>query len=114
LAVSGLNDVLGSRGFTQAAWWNRIPEGAWALMAAVAISSCALIGYTAGAVRPSLLIILPVILSTALFAIADIDSPRPGLIHIVPKDLISLSQAVHSGGHVTNIEPIKAREGRNR
>ena len=26
LAVSGMNDVLNSQGYTQAAWWNRIPS----------------------------------------------------------------------------------------
>ena len=25
LTVSGMNDVLNARGYTQAAWWNRIP-----------------------------------------------------------------------------------------
>src|SRR5690349_17786410 len=39
LAVSGMNDVLNSQGYTQAAWWNRIPVGAWTLMAAIAIFS---------------------------------------------------------------------------
>ena len=29
LAVWGMNDVLNSQGYTQAAWWNRIPTGAW-------------------------------------------------------------------------------------
>jgi hypothetical protein len=28
LAVSGMNDVLNSQGYTQAIWWNRIPPGA--------------------------------------------------------------------------------------
>ena len=28
LAVSGMNDVLNSQGYTQAAWWNRIPYAA--------------------------------------------------------------------------------------
>ena len=32
LAVSGMNDVLNSQGYTQAAWWNRIPTAAWLLM----------------------------------------------------------------------------------
>ena len=27
LVVSGMNDVLNSQGYTQAAWWNRIPGG---------------------------------------------------------------------------------------
>ena len=29
LAVEGMNDVLNSQGYTQAAWWNRIPVSAW-------------------------------------------------------------------------------------
>ena len=29
LAVAGMNDVLNSQGYTQAAWWNRIPIAAW-------------------------------------------------------------------------------------
>ena len=37
LAVSGMNDVLNSQGYTQAAWWNRIPLAAWCLMVAIAI-----------------------------------------------------------------------------
>src|SRR6516165_469592 len=32
LAISGMNDVLNSQGYTQAAWWNRIPLAAWAMM----------------------------------------------------------------------------------
>jgi hypothetical protein len=32
LAVMGMNDVLNTQGYTQAAWWNRIPMAAWGLM----------------------------------------------------------------------------------
>ena len=45
LAVSGMNDVLNSQGYTQAAWWYRIPGAAWALMAAIAICCNLLVGY---------------------------------------------------------------------
>ena len=46
LVISGMNDVLNSQGYTQAAWWNRIPTAAWALMEAVAICCNALLAYT--------------------------------------------------------------------
>ncbi|HUL76617.1 MAG TPA: hypothetical protein VL691_05070 [Vicinamibacteria bacterium] len=92
--VSGMNDVLNSQGYTQAAWWNRIPEGAWILMVAIAMSCCALVGYSAHEVRPSVLVILPAILSIAFFFIADIDSPRHGLIRVMPHNLISLAQSL--------------------
>jgi len=46
----GMNDVLNSQGYTQAAWWKRIPIAAWCLMAAMAICSSLLIGYGTRAV----------------------------------------------------------------
>ena len=45
LAVAGMNDVLNSPGYIQAARWNRIPTAAWGLMAAIAISCNLLVGY---------------------------------------------------------------------
>jgi hypothetical protein len=94
LVLSGMNDVLNSQGYTQAAWWNRIPTGAWLLMAAVAICSNLLVGYgaqhtKAGGIR---LLVLPLVLSISFFAIADIDSPRRGIIRVHPQNLISLAQ----------------------
>src|SRR5271157_5852580 len=47
LAVAGMNDVLNSQGYTQAAWWNRIPTSAWGLMIAIAVCCNLLIGYGA-------------------------------------------------------------------
>lgn len=97
LAVSGMNDVLNSQGYTQAAWWNRIPPEAWELMMAIAICANLLLGY---GVRPSqaksvLFIVLPLVLSISFCLIADIDSPRSGLIRVRPQNLLSLSQSLH-------------------
>ena len=94
LAVSGMNDVLNSQGYTQAAWWNRIPPGAWFLMAAVAICSNVLIGYDSRRARAIRLLVLPLILCSAFYAIADIDSPRRGAIRVHPQNLISLAQSL--------------------
>jgi len=47
LAISGMNDVLNSQGYTQAAWWNRIPPEAWGMMAAIAVCFNVLVGYGA-------------------------------------------------------------------
>jgi hypothetical protein len=95
LALSGMNDVLNRQGYTQAAWWNRIPIGAWSLMLALGIFCCALIGYRAQQKGTNLLIVLPIILSVAFFLIADIDNPRLGVIRVSPQNLISLSQSMH-------------------
>src|SRR5262249_4360450 len=98
LAVSGMNDVLNSQGYTQAAWWNRIPFAAWGLMGAIAICSVALVGF--GARRPKaefkLLLVLPLVVAIAFFLIADIDSPRRGLIHVKPQNLLSLAQSLRA------------------
>jgi hypothetical protein len=99
LAVSGMNDVLNSQGYTQAAWWNRIPPGAWYLMATVAICCNLLVGYDSRRVgaRVVRLLVLPFVLCIAFYAIADIDSPRRGVIRVHPQNLISLAQSLH--GH---------------
>ena len=47
LLVSGMNDVINSQRSSQAAWLNRIPVAAWALMTAIGIGCCWLIGYRA-------------------------------------------------------------------
>jgi hypothetical protein len=96
LAVAGMNDVLNSQGYTQAAWWNRIPHAAWALMGLIAICCNLLVGYGARNTKGGgvLLLVLPLVLSIAFLLIADIDSPRGGLIHVYPQNLQSLVQSL--------------------
>ena len=96
LSVAGMNDVLNSQGYTQAAWWNRIPTSAWGLMIAIAVCCNALVGYGTHLVkrRGGLLFILPLVVSIAFLLIADIDSPRGGFIHVVPQNLVSLSESL--------------------
>jgi len=93
LAVSGMNDVLNSQGYTQAAWWNRIPIAAWAMMGLIAVSCNLLLGY--GEHRTNtFLLILPIIVSISFFLIADIDSPRGGVIRVMPHNLIAQQQII--------------------
>jgi hypothetical protein len=98
LAVSGMNDVLNSQGYTQAAWWNRITIPAWGLMFAIAICCHILVG---ASMRPThnqaaLLLVLPLIVSISFFLIAEIDSPGGGIIRVTPQNLVSLSQSLPS------------------
>jgi hypothetical protein len=97
LAVAGMNDVLNSQGYTQAAWWNRIPGAAWALMGLIAICANVIFGYGSRRASPGAidLIVLPLVLSIALFLIADIDSPRSGVIRVNPQNLTSLARSLH-------------------
>jgi len=101
LAVSGMNDVLNSQGYTQAAWWNRIPASAWSLLIAIAICCNVLVGYgvLSARVNAGLLFVLPLVVSIAFLLIADIDSPVGGLIHVTPQNLVSLSQSLPTGAN---------------
>jgi hypothetical protein len=92
LVAAGMNDVLNSQGYTQAAWWNRIPGAAWGLLMAIAIFCNVLIGYGAHGRRASLFLVLPVALSVTLFLIADIESPRGGVIRVHPHNLQSVAE----------------------
>jgi hypothetical protein len=98
LVIAGMNDVLNSQGYTQAAWWNRIPREAWWLMAVIAICCNLLAGYSAR--RPEaqgiLMFVLPALVSVSFLLIADIDSPRGGVIRVKPQNLVSLAQSLEA------------------
>ena len=92
LVLAGMNDVINSQGYTQAAYWNRIPKAAWYFLAAIALCCNVLFGYrmqTTG----KLALVLPLVVSISLLLIADIDAPRHGLIHVSPQNLESLSRS---------------------
>jgi hypothetical protein len=92
LVVNGMNDVLNSQAYTQAAWWNRIPVAAWVLMAVIAVICSFLVGYTVHKpeARPRRVFVLPLIVAFSFLLIADIDSPHGGVIRIHPLNLESL------------------------
>jgi hypothetical protein len=89
-----MNDVLNSQGYTQAAWRNRIPRPAWALMAAIAICCNVLIGYGARGTHRRIFVIVPIIVSIAFFLISDIDTPTGGAIRVLPENLLSVKQSI--------------------
>ncbi len=92
LVASGMNDVLNSQGYVQAAWWNRIPYTAWTLMAAIAVCANLLVGFGARNFEKNtaLFMIFPFVISVSFFLIADIDSPRGGVIRIEARNLVAL------------------------
>jgi hypothetical protein len=98
LVVSGMNEVINAHGYTQAAWWNRIPTAAWWLMVAIAIGANILVGFGARNFQRNvgLFMIFPTMIAIAFFLIADIDSPRGGVIRIDPRNLIDLKNNMSS------------------
>ncbi len=96
LAVVAINDVINSQGYSQAAFWNRIPAAAWGLMLAMAVCANFLVGYGSRNSRMgyALLFVLPVVVAISFMLIADIDAPRRGLILVVPQNLQSLAESL--------------------
>ena len=64
-------------------------------MATIAIACNLLIGYGARKAQAEsiLLLVLPVLVSVACLLIADIDSPRGGVIRVSPQNLDSLARS---------------------
>lgn len=94
--VTGMNDVINRQGYAQAARWNRLPLPAWELMSAIALFCNFLIGLGEKSRRKSLLLIVPFVIAVSFLLIADIDSPRGGLIRVLPQNLIALADSVKS------------------
>jgi hypothetical protein len=96
LAVAGMNDVLNSQGYTQAAWWNRIPLAAWMMLTLPAFACNVLIGYGERRRGSRLLLVFPLIVSLSFLLIADIDSPRGGIIRVQPQNLVATAQSLRA------------------
>jgi Kef-type K+ transport system membrane component KefB len=96
LAAAGMNEVLDSEGYVQAAIQNRIPEAAWALMVLIALCSNVLLGF--GSQNPKLggglALVSPLLVAISFLLIADIDEPGHGLIQVDPVNLQSLARTL--------------------
>lgn len=98
LVISGMNDVLNSQGYTQAAWWNRIPLEARILLLAIALCCTVMLGYGTRSAKAKgfLFLVLPFVVSLSYFLIIDIDSPRSGVIRVIPENLMSLAESMRA------------------
>ena len=95
LVAAGMNAVINSQGYSQAAFWNRIPQAGWLLLLVLSFCANVLVGMGAQAKgHRALIYVLPVIISLAFVLIADIDSPRRGLIAVGPRNLLALAQSL--------------------
>ena len=62
----------------------------------VLTATLTLLGYRERRRDAVVLTVLPLVVSIALFLIADIDSPREGLIRVAPINLVQLSDSMHA------------------
>jgi hypothetical protein len=65
-------------------------------MAAIGVCCNLLIGYGSRRIeaRPILFVVTPLVVSISFFLIADIDSPRGGVIRVAPQNLVSLAKSL--------------------
>jgi len=63
-------------------------------MLLIALFASFLIGYSARVFSGAMFWILPIAVAVSFTLIADIDSPRGGLILVVPQNLVSLAQSI--------------------
>jgi hypothetical protein len=74
------------------------PHSPGGLVADGSLAICCnfMIGYGAHRTDRRIFLILPLAVSVAFFLISDIDSPRGGAIRVVPQNLLSLAQSLHT------------------
>jgi len=96
LVASGMNDVLNSADTTTAAWLDRIPIPAWWLMVMIGVGANVTLGFGARRFNSLLLLVVPLTVSVSLFLIADIDSPRGGVVQVPPLNLIRLAKSLNA------------------
>jgi hypothetical protein len=92
LAVAGMNDVLNSEAHTDAAWGFHIPVTVWLLLLLIAFGGNVLIGLSERRRSILILMVFPLVIAVPFFLIADVDSPRGGLVRVVPVNLIAHAQ----------------------
>jgi len=98
LAVSGMNELLNSRGSAVAARQNRLPSASWSLLAVVAVICALLLGFGARSAQGErmLAMVVPLTVALAFMLIADIDSPTTGVIRVIPENLAALASSLNA------------------
>ena len=94
MAVGSVDSIIKTHMDTEAAWINRIPPEELLLLAIVALSANFLTGFGARKSKSKLYFVLPILVSIAMFLIADIENPRQGILRIPPDNLQSVQTIV--------------------
>jgi hypothetical protein len=94
LVASGMNDVFNSTDATAAAWLDRIPIPAWWLLVMIGVGANVTLGFGARRFDSPLLLVVPLTAAVSFFLIADIDSPRGGVVQVQPENLARLAASL--------------------
>jgi hypothetical protein len=88
LAVSGMNEVIDSEGRSRGAWGNRLPIAVWGLLVIIAVGASLLFGVGRTRIPAVISTALPLAIAVGFFLIAEIDSPRGGVVRVLPENLV--------------------------
>jgi hypothetical protein len=80
LFLSSLNDTIDITEKRTAAFENRIPIAAWALLLLISCSASGLVGISISKRSRPLILVLPLVIGAAMSLILDLDSPRAGFV----------------------------------
>jgi hypothetical protein len=94
LVASGMNDVFNSTDAMAAAWLDRIPIPAWWLLVMIGVGANVTLGFGARRFDSLLLLVVPLTAAVSFFLIADIDSPRGGVVQVQPENLARLAASL--------------------
>lgn len=97
LFVAALNDTIDADAKRLAAYENRVPATVWFLLMIIAALGSLCTGYAAGLARRRILlpmILLPVVFTTVIAMVVDLDRPRRGLIVVSQKALVHLKESM--------------------
>jgi len=94
LAVSGMNEVIDSEGRSRGAWANRLPDAVWGLLLIIAVGASLLFGVGRTRIPAVISTALPLAIAVGLFLIAEIDSPRGGVVRVPPDNLVLTMDAI--------------------
>ncbi|MCL2660287.1 MAG: hypothetical protein FWD64_07200 [Acidobacteriaceae bacterium] len=93
--LAGMNAVLSRPGYSQAAALDRIPGAVWAVLFALAILCCGLIGFAGRGSRGIVLrFLLPFSLTLSFYVVATLDSQRHGVVLVLPENLVRVEREI--------------------
>jgi hypothetical protein len=100
LLIDALNGVIDVHGERLRAHRDHLPQVVFLVLAAVAIASVGMLGYTAGRKgdrRHWVRALLPMLIVCVITLILDLDRPRHGFILVSQQPLIDLRASLHAG-----------------
>lgn len=95
--LRGLTEMIDVTENRTAAFENRIPVAAWAMLLCIAFAGSVLVGVGIGSQSQALRLVLPVVVALALSLTLDLDSPRSGVIRVHQHSLERIAARIDNG-----------------